>query len=190
MRGEGVILRREPPFLFARLKPPRQRTELNLWVCGKEFHFIVIVREIFVCLFIWGVAFVCRCPFPPPPPLPPIRDILPPCLPSQGQELTRISTDFNSKLEIRRRKESLKIGRLCKQKLKWPALPSSHPMVGWKTLPCPAVCIAQTVLTSCFQGKERNPNDPNEGFSIEDFCGVIKLNCFCHLIVHPGNTVS
>ncbi|XP_057262454.1 uncharacterized protein LOC130597707 [Pezoporus wallicus] len=25
----------------------------------------------------------------------------------------------------------------------------------------------QTVLTSCFQGKERNPNDPNEGFSIE-----------------------
>lgn len=95
MRGEGVILRREPPFLFARLKPPRQQTELKLWVCGKEFHFIVIVREIFVCLFIWGVVFV---PSPPPPP---IRYILPPCLPSQGQGLTRISTDFNSKLEIR-----------------------------------------------------------------------------------------
>lgn len=88
MRGEGVILRREPPFLFARLKPPRQQTELKLWVCRKEFRFTVIVCEIFVCLFILGVVFV------PPPLSQPICYILPPCFPIQGQELTRISTEI------------------------------------------------------------------------------------------------
>lgn len=50
-------MRREPPFLFARLKPPRQQTELKLWVCRKEFDFTVIVREVLVCLFILGACF-------------------------------------------------------------------------------------------------------------------------------------
>lgn len=69
-------MRREPPFLFARLKPPRQQTELKLWVCRKEFHFIVIVREIFVCLFVLGVVFVSL-------PRPPTYTLHPPSLPSQ-----------------------------------------------------------------------------------------------------------
>lgn len=51
-------MRREPPFLFARLNPPRQRPERKLWVCREEFEFTAIVREIFVCLFIWGLFFL------------------------------------------------------------------------------------------------------------------------------------
>lgn len=81
MREEGVILRREPPFLFARLKPLGQQPGLKLGAGGKELDFIMIV-----C---WGGGFLFVVVWVSPPPPSSMLQ------PSQGWEtLTWISTDF------------------------------------------------------------------------------------------------